>query len=97
MCGFLRDLNFRNCQSEEDIQVIASFVKRDLSETYDISSYRYFWKTWPEFVIFVCYGEKIIGCILSKINYPGVRYRINTGTSDEEGEIRECGIGLVDD
>jgi len=42
-------------------------IEKDLSEPYSVYTYRYFLMQWP-FLCFMCYdGEKMVGCVISKM------------------------------
>jgi peptide alpha-N-acetyltransferase len=48
-------------------------IEKDLSEPYSVYTYRYFLMQWP-FLCFMCYdGDKMVGCVISKMELHRVR------------------------
>ena len=83
---FLESLYYTTVNSEAEIQIISKMLKRDLAQPYPDECYRYFAHKWPElFLLMMKDSGECIGCMISKINYPGVlEQNITTGTSDED-------------
>lgn len=82
-----REVAFRYFKSEEDLLTIISMIEKELSEPYPIYTYRYFVQKWPELTELAYFKDdpdKIIGCIVSKLD-PHVKKA--TGTSKLRGYI----------
>ncbi|GAA5978915.1 hypothetical protein JCM10908_002737 [Rhodotorula pacifica] len=59
-------ISYRAYQGEQDLDVIVDLVDDELSEPYNLYTYRYFLDDWPHLCFFAYAGETPIGVIVCK-------------------------------
>lgn len=58
---------YRHYRDEEDLRTVQSLFAQELSEPYQLWTYRYFVEPWPMLTIFAESNGKIVGCCMASI------------------------------
>jgi N-alpha-acetyltransferase 30 len=61
------DIKYRQFVPSDGIETLIRMIETELSEPYSIFLYRHFINDFPELTIVATYEEKIIGCIIGKL------------------------------
>jgi peptide alpha-N-acetyltransferase len=61
------DITFRSYESEADLPALMAMVDVELSEPYTVFTYRYFVNLWPKLSVLAYAGERLVGCIVCKL------------------------------
>lgn len=61
------DITYRQFRMEDGIETLIRMIETELSEPYSIFLYRHFINDFPELTIVATHEEKIIGCIIGKL------------------------------
>lgn len=61
------DIKYRQFDLSDGIETLIRMIETELSEPYSIFLYRHFINDFPELTIVATYEEKIIGCIIGKL------------------------------
>ena len=62
------EIRFEDYHDEDtQIQVIMDLVDNELSEPYNIFTYRYFVNNWPNLTFLAWHGDKCVGVIICKV------------------------------
>lgn len=61
------DIKYRQFVLSDGIETLIRMIETELSEPYSIFLYRHFINDFPELTIVATYEEKIIGCIIGKL------------------------------
>merc|ERR1711939_808920 len=77
-------IRYRAYQGEEDLEAITKLVDEELSEPYNLYTYRYFLDEWPHLCFFALSGDDPIGVIICK-QEPHKSSRSVPLTAGEEG------------
>ncbi|GAA6061287.1 hypothetical protein JCM10212_004693 [Sporobolomyces blumeae] len=64
--GPLPPITYRAYEGEHDLDLIVDLVDAELSEPYNLYTYRYFLDEWPHLCFFAFSGPTAIGCIICK-------------------------------
>ncbi|TNY17116.1 putative acyltransfersase [Rhodotorula diobovata] len=87
--GYGRDevvpIRYRAYQGEEDLEAITKLVDEELSEPYNLYTYRYFLDEWPHLCFFALSGDDPIGVIICKQEPHTKSSRSVPLTAGEEG------------
>ncbi|GAA5940797.1 hypothetical protein JCM3775_004904 [Rhodotorula graminis] len=59
-------ISYRAYQGEEDLEAITKLVDEELSEPYNLYTYRYFLDEWPHLCFFACSKGEPIGVVICK-------------------------------
>jgi len=61
------DINYRQFETEDGLETLVKMIETELSEPYSIFLYRHFVNDFPELTIVAMHNDKIVGCIIGKI------------------------------
>lgn len=96
----MEDLRFGSYnQTKDDFQAISRLISTHLLEPYSVYVYWYFLNQWPMYTLTVKHEDKLIGCIISKVEpHRNARMRGYIGMIVIDPEYRGRGIAsrLVD-
>lgn len=80
-------------QTKDDFQAISNLISTHLLEPYSVYVYWYFLNQWPLYTLTVKHDDKLIGCIISKVEpHRNVRMRGYIGMIVIDPEYRGRGI-----
>eukprot|EP00968_Pinguiococcus_pyrenoidosus_P015506 scaffold1435_cov267-Pinguiococcus_pyrenoidosus.AAC.30 len=75
------------------LQEVMALVDRELSEPYSIYTYRYFLMTWPEHCLVVRKDDRMIGCVVCKLEQEAFAFAGYIAMLVVEKDFRGFGIG----
>ncbi|GAA5952729.1 hypothetical protein JCM8115_002333 [Rhodotorula mucilaginosa] len=87
-------ISYRAYQGEQDLDVIVRLVDDELSEPYNLYTYRYFLDDWPHLCFFAYAGEVPIGVIVCK-QEPHTKSSKSVPIPDRPGERRPLMRGYL--
>ncbi|GAA5873937.1 hypothetical protein JCM3774_004045 [Rhodotorula dairenensis] len=87
-------ISYRAYRGEQDLDVIVDLVDDELSEPYNLYTYRYFLDDWPHLCFFAYAGETPIGVIVCK-QEPHTKSSKSVPIPDRPGERRPLMRGYL--
>lgn len=93
---------YRYYRDEADLRTVQNLFARELSEPYQIWTYRYFVEPWPTLTIFAESNEEIVGCCMANIETrsksakpDGVDKNPSTSHTDPASTYKRGYIGMI--
>ena len=88
------EIEYRGYKDESEIAQIDKLVSTDLSEPYSIFTYRYFVSEFPSFTELAYMGERLVGCVVCRVDDKGRGY-VGMLAVDKEFRRHKIGVRLV--
>lgn len=76
---------YRHYRSEKDLRTVQSLFAQELSEPYQIWTYRYFVEPWPTLTIFAESEGEIVGCCMANIEIRSKCTKVDKITKNPDG------------